>query len=142
MVARKTRSGEISSFGGLFSYAPGLGVLMTIFLASLAGVPPLAGWFAKFAAFRAVLDTGESWAYALAVVGAVNTAIAAAYYITVMREIWMKPVPDGDTTEIRSPASIQAALGLTCAATIVLGVLPGLVSRYGDLSDLTGAFGR
>jgi NADH-quinone oxidoreductase subunit N len=141
-VARKTRSGEITSFGGLFSYAPGLGVLMTIFLASLAGVPPLGGWFGKFAAFRAVLDTGESWAYALAVVGAVNTAIAAAYYITVMREIWMKPVPDGDTTEIRTPGSVQAALALTCAATIVLGVLPGLVSRYGDLSDLTGALGR
>ena len=47
---------------------------------------------------------------------------------------------DGDTTEIRSPASIQAALGLTCAATIVLGVLPGLISRYGDLTDLTDAF--
>jgi NADH-quinone oxidoreductase subunit N len=141
-VSRKTRSGEITSFGGLFSYAPGLGVLMTIFLASLAGVPPLGGWFGKFAAFRAVLDTGESWAYALAIVGAVNTAIAAAYYITVMREIWMKPVPDGDTTEIRTPNAIQAALALTCAATIVLGVLPGLVSQYGDLSDLTGAFGR
>ena len=141
-VSRKTRSGEITSFGGLFSYAPGLGVLMTIFLASLAGVPPLGGWFGKFAAFRAVLDTGESWAYALAIIGAVNTAIAAAYYITVMREIWMKPVPDGDTTEIRAPTSVQAALGITCAATIVLGVLPGLVSRYGDLSDLTGALGR
>jgi NADH-quinone oxidoreductase subunit N len=141
-VARKTRSGEISSFGGLFSYAPGLGVLMTIFLASLAGVPPLGGWFGKFAAFRAVLDTGEGWAYALAIIGAVNTAIAAAYYITVMREIWMKPVPDGDTTEIRTPNAVQAALGITCAATIVLGVLPGLVSRYGDLSDLTGALGR
>jgi hypothetical protein len=59
-----------------------------------------------------------------------------------MREIWMKPVPDGDTTEIRTPNAIQAALALTCAATIVLGVLPGLVSQYGDLSDLTGAFGR
>ena len=69
---------------------------MTIFLASLAGIPPLGGWFAKFAAFRAVLDAGDEWAYALAVIGAVNTAIAAAYYITVMREIWMKPPPDGD----------------------------------------------
>ena len=103
---------------------------------------PLGGWFAKFAVFRAVLDTGESWAYVLAIIGAVNTAIAAAYYITVMREIWMKPVPDGDTTEIRTPAAVRAALFLTCAATIVFGVLPGLVSRYGDLSDLTGALGR
>jgi NADH-quinone oxidoreductase subunit N len=139
-VSRKTRSGEISSFGGLFSYAPGLGVLMTIFLASLAGVPPLGGWFAKFGAFRAVLDAGEGWAYALAVIGAVNTAIAAAYYIIVMREIWMKPVPDGDVTPVRSPTAVWAALGLTCGATIVLGVLPGLVSRFGDLTDLTGAF--
>ena len=59
-AARKTHSGEISSFGGLFIYAPGLTVLMTIFLASLAGVPPLGGWFAKFNAFRAVLDAGTT----------------------------------------------------------------------------------
>ena len=52
-VARKTRSGEISSYGGLFSYAPGLATLMTIFLASLAGIPPLGGWYAKFGVFRA-----------------------------------------------------------------------------------------
>ena len=141
-VARKTRSGEISSYGGLFSYAPGLGVLMTIFLASLAGIPPLAGWFGKFSAFKAVLEADTGWGYSIAVIGAVNTVIAAAYYITIMREIWMKPVPDGDTTPIRTPASVQAALVLTCGATLVLGVLPGLVSRYGDLADLTRAFGR
>ncbi len=141
-VARKTRSGEISSYGGLFSYAPTLGVLMTVFLASLAGVPPLGGWFGKFGAFKAVLDAGNGWGYSIAVVGAVNTVIAAAYYITVMREIWMKPVPDGDTTPIRTPASLQAALAITAAATVVFGVLPGLISRYGDLADLTGAFGR
>lgn len=141
-VARKTRSGEISSYGGLFSYAPALGVLMTLFLASLAGIPPLGGWFGKFGAFKAVLDAGNGWGYSLAVIGAINTVIAAAYYITVMREIWMKPVPDGDTTPIRTPASLQAALVITAGATIVLGVLPGLVSRYGDLTDLTGAFGR
>ena len=141
-VARKTRSGEISSYGGLFSYAPTLGVLMTVFLASLAGVPPLGGWFGKFGAFKAVLDAGTGWGYSIAVIGAVNTVIAAAYYITVMREIWMKPVPDGDTTPIRTPASLQAALAITAAATVVFGVLPGLISRYGDLTDLTGAFGR
>jgi hypothetical protein len=53
----------------------------------------------------------------------------------------MKPVPDGDVTPIRTPSSIQAALVITCAATIVLGVLPDLVGRFGDLSDLTGALG-
>jgi NADH-quinone oxidoreductase subunit N len=140
-VARKTRSGEISSYGGLFGYAPALGVLMTVFMASLAGIPPLGGWFAKFGAFKAVLDAGNGWGYSIAVIAAINTVIAAAYYVTVMREIWMKPAPDGDETPIRTPASIQAALVITCAATIVLGVLPDLVGRYGDLADLTGAFG-
>ena len=51
-VARKTRSAEISSFGGLFQYAPGLAVVMAIFLFSLAGIPPLGGWFAKFVIFQ------------------------------------------------------------------------------------------
>jgi NADH-quinone oxidoreductase subunit N len=126
----------------LFSYAPTLGVLMTVFMASLAGVPPLGGWFAKFGAFKAVLDAGSGWGYSIAIIGAVNAVIASAYYVTVMREIWMKPVPDGDITPIRTPAALQAALVITCAVTVVLGVLPGLIGRYGDLSDLTGAFGR
>jgi NADH-quinone oxidoreductase subunit N len=140
-VSRKTHSGEISSFGGLFAYAPGLATLMTLFLASLAGIPPLAGWIAKFNSFRAVLEAGETWAYALAVVGAVNTVIAATYYVRVMREMWMNPVPDGDTTPITPPAPIWAALAITAAGTLVLGVLPSLILRFGDLSDLTGALG-
>src|SRR4051794_27883948 len=55
-VARKTRSAEIESFNGLFEYAPGLTVVMTFFLFALAGIPPLAGWFAKFVIFRSTLD--------------------------------------------------------------------------------------
>ena len=54
-VARRTRSAEISSYDGLFQTSPGLAVMMTIFLASLAGVPPLAGWFAKFVMFSSAL---------------------------------------------------------------------------------------
>ncbi|MCB0999141.1 MAG: NADH-quinone oxidoreductase subunit N [Acidimicrobiales bacterium] len=141
-VARKTRSGEISSYGGLFGYAPALGVLMTIFLASLAGIPPLGGWFAKFGAFKAVLDADTGWGYSIAIIAAINTVISAAYYITVMREIWMKDEPTGDTTPIRTPPSLGAALVITCGATIVLGVLPDIVGRFGDITDLTGALGR
>ena len=102
-VARKTRSGEISSLGGLIQYAPGLAVLMTLFLASLTGIPPLGGWIGKFNAFKTLLDAGTGSAYVLAVIGAVNTAIAAAYYLRVMREMWMNDPPDGDTTPIVTP---------------------------------------
>jgi NADH-quinone oxidoreductase subunit N len=141
-VARKTRSGSIASYGGLFGYAPGLATLMTIFLASLAGIPPLGGWYAKFGVFRAVIDAGNGWGYSLAVVAAVNTVIATAYYINVMREMWMRPAPDGDITPIRVPGSLQAALAITGILTVVFGVLPGIISRYGNLTDLAGAFGK
>jgi NADH-quinone oxidoreductase subunit N len=140
-TTRSTGSGEISSFGGLFSYAPGLGVLMTIFLASLAGIPPLGGWIAKFTAFKAVLEAGGGWAYAIAVIGAVNSVIAFGYYGNIMREIWMKPTPHGETLSPRVPSSLVAAMVITGAATLVMGVLPGIVTRFGNLSDLTGAFG-
>lgn len=141
-VARRTRSGEISSFGGLMTYAPGLGVLMTIFLASLAGIPPLGIWIAKLQAFRALIDADTTAAYVLAIIAAVNTVIAAGYYMRVLRQIWMAPVPDGDTTPISAPQSIWLALGITAGGTVVLGILPGLVLRFADLPDLTGALGR
>ena len=60
-VSNKTRSGDVSSFGGLFSYAPALGVLMTLFLASLAGIPPLGGWIAKFVAFQSLIQSQSAW---------------------------------------------------------------------------------
>ena len=141
-ASRTTRSGEISSFGGLFSYAPGLGVLMTIFLASFAGIPPLGGWIAKFTAFRAVLEAGGGWGYGIAVIGAINSVIAFGYYGSIMREIWMKPAPNGETSAVKTPSSLIAAMVITTAGTIVFGVLPGVVLRFGDLADLTGAFGR
>ena len=138
-VTRKTRSGEISSFGGLFGYAPGLAVLTTIFFASLAGIPPLGGWFAKFNAFKAVLDAQNNWAYALASIAAVNTVISAAYYMKVLRVVWMDDAPDGDTTPIVTPSPIMAALAPTVIGTIAVGVYPRLVAGFGELQDLTGA---
>jgi NADH-quinone oxidoreductase subunit N len=140
-VSRKTRSGEISSYGGLFSYAPGLAALMTIFMASLAGIPPLGGWIGKFASFQALISAGTNWGYALAVIGAVNSMIAFGYYGNIMREMWMRPVPDGDTTPVRVQPALVVALAITGIATLALGVLPGVVLHFGDLASLTSAIG-
>ena len=141
-VSRKTRSGEISSFGGLFGYAPGLAVLMTFFLAGLAGIPPFGGWFAKLNAFRAVLEAETGLGYAIAIIGAVNTVIAFGYYGNIMREMWMKPAPDGDISPIKTPPALLAALSITGIGAMVLGLFPSLVLRFGDLADLTGALRR
>jgi NADH-quinone oxidoreductase subunit N len=140
-VARKTRSGEISSYGGLFEYAPGLTVLMTVFLFALAGIPPLAGWFAKFVVFRAVLEAGTVSAIVLGVITAVNAVIALFYYAAVAREMWMRPVPDEDRTPVDVPPSLVAALGITVVVTLVVGVAPNLLGHFGDLATFSGILG-
>jgi NADH-quinone oxidoreductase subunit N len=134
-VARKTRSGEISSYGGLFEYAPGLAVAMSFFLFSLAGIPPLGGWIAKFGVFQALLAAGGGWAAGLAVIGAVNSVVALFYYANIAREMFMNPVPDGDATPVRVPQALVAALGITATVTLLIGVLPGVVLHFGDLSN-------
>ena len=141
-VANKTRSGEISSYGGLFSYAPALGVLMTLFLASLAGIPPLGGWIAKFVAFQSLIQSQSAWGYALAIIGAVNSVIAFGYYGNVMREIWMRPVPDEDVTPILVPGSLKLSLAITAGATLVFGILPGVGLQFADLAEIAGAIVR
>ena len=133
-IARKTRSGEISSLGGLFSYAPVPAVLMTIFMFSLAGIPPMAGMWAKLFVFKSLLDAGNSWAIALAVIGAVNSVIAFFYYASIMREMWMRPVPDGDTTPIRIPPALTAAMGLCALGVVAVGVYPQIFTKLVDLS--------
>jgi NADH-quinone oxidoreductase subunit N len=142
VVARKTRSGEISSYGGLFSYAPGVATLMTLFMASLAGIPPLGGWFGKFLAFDSLISAGTTWAYVLAVIGGINSVVAFGYYGNILREMWMRPVPDGDTAPVHVHSSLGIALGITAISTLVLGTFPGLVVHFGDIAGLAGAFGR
>ena len=109
---------------------------MTVFLFSLAGVPPLAGMWAKIFVFRSVLDAGTAWAVTLGVVAAVNSVIALFYYSAIAKEMWMNPVPDGDRSPIRVPTSLSAALGLSAAVVVVIGVWPQAFARLGDLAAL------
>lgn len=140
-IARKTRSAEISSYAGLFHYAPGLTVAMTIFLMALAGIPPLGGWWAKFVVFRALLTAESTGGYVLAVIAAVNSVIALYYYLNVLRTMWADEAPAGDVTPIRIPASLLGAVGLTALATIVFGVFPGIVDNVSNVSLLIGVGG-
>jgi NADH-quinone oxidoreductase subunit N len=141
-MGRHTKSGEISSYGGMLSYAPGLTTVMTIFLASLGGLPPFGGFFAKFTVFKSLLAADSAWAVALAVIAAVNSVIALYYYLNVARQMWMNPVPDNATnplaatTSVNVPSPWVAALAITTVATIVTGVIPNIVLRFGDLSSI------
>jgi NADH-quinone oxidoreductase subunit N len=133
--ARRTRSAEISTYGGLGSYAPGFAVVMSVFLLSLAGIPPLAGWFAKFVMFRAVLDAGTPGATVLGVIAAVMSVVAFFYYMRVVREMWFHPVPDSvDATPTQIPFALNAAMGICAVIVFVVGVYPQVFARIGELA--------
>ncbi|MET0736915.1 MAG: NADH-quinone oxidoreductase subunit N [Acidimicrobiales bacterium] len=138
-VARRTGSGEIDSYRGLFQYSPALAVLMSVFLFALAGIPPLAGWVAKFVVFRALLSAETVSGAVLAVVVAVNSVIALFYYANVARLMWFQDAPEGETTSIRVPFSLSAALGIAVIGTLVFGIFPGLVTHFGDAANLAAS---
>ncbi len=141
-VARKTRSGDIDSYAGLFNYAPGLALAMSAFLFSLAGIPPLAGWYAKFVVFKAVLDAGNAQAVILGVIAAVNSVISLFYYARVAGQMWFKPAPAGvgpggeTATAFRVPASLSAAIGLSMGLVLAVGAYPQFFARLGELATL------
>ena len=135
-LARKTGSAEIGSFDGAFHYAPALTVAMTVFFGSLAGIPPLGGWFAKFEVFRVLATAGEPWGYVLAAVGAVNSVIALYYYAALARRMWADEVPDGDMSPVPVTPSLATALALCGTVTLAFGVAPQLVARFTDVSLL------
>jgi len=140
-VARKTRSAELESFAGLFQYAPGLAVTMGLFLFSLAGIPPLAGWFAKFVIFESLVTAGSTGGYVLAVIVGVNSVIALFYYARIARMMFMEPPPLDDVTPIRVPVSLSAAIAITGVVTVALGVFPYLVTRVTENVTLLGLGG-
>src|SRR5690606_33285890 len=106
-AARATGSGEVDGWAGLGQYNPRLGVLAGVFFLSLAGIPPLAGWFAKFAMFRSVILAGGTATIVLAVIAAVNTVIAFYYYVRVVMAVWLDPAPE-TVREQKAPAGSRS----------------------------------
>jgi NADH-quinone oxidoreductase subunit N len=130
-IARRTQSGEITSFSGLFQHSPVITVLMSIFLASLAGIPPFAGWFAKFTMFRSIIEAGGGWGVTLGVIAGVNSVIAAYYYLNVVRTMWFKPASEG-----AQPVQVTGALGASLVVCVSLVMAVGVYpSIFGDIAD-------
>ena len=114
---------ELWDWQGLGWRRPGLGVAMTVFLFSLAGIPPTAGFLGKYVIFYAAVDSGR---WLLAFVGVVNAVIGAYYYLRVIVHIWMK---DPETDDLALPVTISTAIVLIVAVVGVfyLGLAPGVL---------------
>jgi NADH-quinone oxidoreductase subunit N len=140
--ARKTRTGTIEGWSGLARVDPILGVLTAVFFFSLAGIPPLAGWFAKFEMFRSVMIADPA-TIALAVIAAVNAVIAFYYYAKVVKAVWLDdPVGEFADEAAASPAgSLKLALGVAVALTIAIGIFPSIAAFVQDAAQVLATGG-
>ena len=143
-AARRAGTAMVDGWAGMWRYAPRIATLGAIFFFSLAGIPPLAGWYAKFAMFLAILRPADPWTTALAVIAAVNAVIALVYYARVAKTMWMDPIPeDGpDAVRLARPlsGSLALALGISALFVIVAGVLPfQLAGIFADVAKVVTA---
>jgi NADH-quinone oxidoreductase subunit N len=141
--ARASGSGDVDGWAGLGRYNPRLGLLAAVFFFSLAGIPPLAGWFAKFAMFRSVIIAGGTATVVLAVIAAVNAVISLYYYARVVKAVWLDPPAEG--VEIRQQTapsgSLRLALGITLVLTVVVGFFPAIATIFGDAAAVLATGG-
>jgi NADH-quinone oxidoreductase subunit N len=117
----------VRDFRGLLYRSPLLGSLLIFFLVSLVGIPFTGGFFGKFYAFSAAVGGNAIW---LAIIGLLNSGLAAAYYLRLALAAAQRPDAKSDSAVLSTPQvgiAVGAALLLAVAATLVLGILPGEV---------------
>jgi NADH-quinone oxidoreductase subunit N len=124
---------EVKDYAGLIRRSPWLAVLLLIFLLSLAGIPPTAGFIGKFYVFGAAVQA-RMWV--LAAVAAVNSVIAAFYYLNVVRYMFLVPA-DEDASPIHIAAPLGGALAATGVLTLLLGLLPSSLIAWASASANT-----
>jgi NADH-quinone oxidoreductase subunit N len=110
---------ELRDFGGLWKSRPGMAGLMTIFLLSLGGFPPTAGFIGKWYIFSAAVERGHYW---LAIIGVLTSVVSVFFYLRIVVMMYMTDGPE--MVRPRVPATAMAGLALATVAVLYLGVLP------------------
>ncbi|MCU0784675.1 MAG: NADH-quinone oxidoreductase subunit N [Verrucomicrobia bacterium] len=128
VVEDRAGDDKLSSFAGLSRRLPVISFCMMIFMLSLAGIPPLAGFFGKFYVFAAAIKTGAPnlgllW---LVILALAMSAVSLYYYLQVLKQIYVADVPAG-ATEISAPVLSQFVLSLLAAGVVLFGCVPNLL---------------
>lgn len=110
---------DLDDISGLMRKSPAHAVLMLIFLCSLAGIPPTAGFLGKYYIFLSLVETGH---YLLAVAAAVYTAVAVYYYFRIVRSMFVSETTD--KLPVASSFGLRLALGVTGVMTLLIGIYP------------------
>jgi len=123
VASRGEEETSLDAYAGLGRRSPALAALMTVFLLSLAGIPPMAGFIAKVTVFTAAIKAGN---WPLAVVGVVASVVAAFFYLRVIVYMYMRE--PADTLEPDAGLMPRVAAAVLALGTIVLGIFPGILT--------------
>jgi len=110
---------EIDDFAGLMARAPGMAILMLIFLLSLAGIPPTAGFIGKYFIFLSLVETGH---YYLAVLAVAYAVVALYYYFRIVVAMFMRKA--AEAVPLATSVGIRLALAVSLSMTLVIGIYP------------------
>ena len=134
-VSRRHPRLLISEFAGLVKVAPVMAVGMTVFMVSLAGIPPTGGFWGKFLIFQAAIERG-GWGTALAAIMVVNSVISIVYYFAIPRAmIFQEP----ESEEVMRPSwLVTAVVAAAVVALVAIFVIPNPIAHLGDISVLGG----
>jgi NADH-quinone oxidoreductase subunit N len=134
-LAREAPGAMLEDYTGLVRRAPVLAVAMTTFLVSLGGVPPTAGFWAKFTIFQVALDRGDIGPW-LAGIMVLNSVISLGYYLMIARQMVLTPT-DSDR-RARVPGLVGAMALLGVLVIVAVGIYPDLFARFPQGATLLG----
>lgn len=130
VVEEATGSDSIRNFAGLSRRAPALSLCLLVFMLSLGGIPPLAGFIGKFFLFTTTAAVGQSMGLLWLVILAIAmSAVSFYYYLRVLKEAYVQDAANG-AVAIKVPPVTMLALGSLAALVVVLGCVPGLLTRF------------
>jgi NADH-quinone oxidoreductase subunit N len=117
---KKVIGDELDDLNGLYSRAPVEAVLMLIFMLSLAGIPPLAGFWGKYFIFLSLIESGH---YVLAALGVLYSVFGLYYYLKIANAMFMRQ-PEKGEEYLPFSYAMRTALGVTAFATLFIGIMP------------------
>jgi len=120
---------SISDYQGLSKTHPMAAALMLVFMFSLTGIPPTAGFMGKFYLFMSAINAGYYW---LVIIAVIFSAISAFFYLRIVMLMYMKE-PEG-SVQLTTPPAIGLALAITVAAVLFIGVLPSMFINFARLA--------
>ncbi len=130
IISNKINSDNIADYVGMGKRSPLLALALTLCLVSLIGIPPAAGFMAKFYIFSLAAQHGLLW---LVIIAAINSVISAYYYLRVVKVMWFNE----PASKEKVPSSIapKVALVICCLGVLLLGIIPGLMMKLAELAS-------